>query len=313
MSDINRVAVVGCGTIGMSWASLFLAHGLDVQAYDPVPGREASLRNFIAAATTSIGRPVPADTAALRWCSELGDAVGTAQFVQENGPDAEDAKRTLLAAIDRLTPADGIIATSTSSQLRSAITAECEHPDRHIVAHPFNPPHLVPLVEILGGADWAVERATTLYRRLGRHPIVMRREMRGHIANRLTSALWREALFILQEGGASVADIDDAVRYGPGLRWAIMGPYLTYHLAGGPDGIGHFLDHLLPGHVKRWADLGTPVLDTDLKARIVQGVLDALGERSIADCTRERDAMLVALASLGATTDERRGDARGDS
>ncbi|GLS45380.1 3-hydroxyacyl-CoA dehydrogenase NAD-binding domain-containing protein [Methylobacterium brachythecii] len=313
MSDINRVAVIGCGTIGMSWASLFLAHGLEVQAYDPAPGREAPLRDFIAVATTSIGRPVPADTTALRWCMELEDAVGNVEFVQENGPDAEDAKRTLLAAIDRLTPAHSVIATSTSSQIRSAITADCRHPERHIVAHPFNPPHLVPLVEILGGADWAVERSTALYRRLGRHPIVMRREMRGHIANRLTSALWREALFILQEGGASVADIDDAVRYGPGLRWAIMGPYLTYHLAGGPGGIRHFLDHLLPGHVKRWAELGTPVLDADLEAKIVQGVLEALGDRSIADCMRARDAMLVALASLSSAADDAQDDLRGDA
>ncbi|WP_431311123.1 3-hydroxyacyl-CoA dehydrogenase NAD-binding domain-containing protein [Methylobacterium nigriterrae] len=293
-----RIAIVGCGTIGKSWASLFLAHGFEVHAYDPTPGHEAPLRAFVAAATTSLGHPVPADTRALRCHRELAEAVGTAQFVQENGPDAEEAKRVLLAQIDRLVPDDCVVATSTSSQLRSAITADCRHPDRHIVAHPFNPPHLIPLVEILGGADWAVERAVNLYRNVGRHPIIMRREMRGHIANRLTSALWREALFILQEGAASVADIDDAVRYGPGLRWAVLGPYLTYHLAGGPGGIQHFLDHLGPGHVKRWADLGTPVLDADLVEKVVRGVREAVGDRSIAECVEARDAMLLALASL---------------
>lgn len=296
--ETMRIAIVGCGTIGMSWASLFLAHGFEVHAYDPAPGREALLRAFIATATASLGHPVAADTSALHYHADLADAVSTAQFVQENGPDSEEMKRALLAQIDRLVPDDCIVATSTSSQLRSAIVADCQHPDRHIVAHPFNPPHLVPLVKILGGAEWAVERAVGLYRRLGRHPIVMRREMRGHIANRLTSALWREALFILQEGAASVSDIDDAVRYGPGLRWAVAGPYLTYHMAGGPGGIRHFLDHLGPGHVKRWADLGTPVLDADLEEKVVQGVRDAVGVRSMAECVEARDAMLLALASI---------------
>lgn len=296
MASISRVAVIGCGTIGASWASLFLAHGLEVSAYDPDPGAAARLEGFVAKARDLLGDGDGATWDALRFTTDFASAVDRAQFVQENGPDAADAKISLLHDIDEAAPPDVVVASSTSSQLRSVITRECRFADRHIVAHPFNPPHLVPLVEVVGGAAWAVEAACGFYRRLGRRPIVLRREMLGHIANRLTSALWREALHILDQGGASVGDIDDAVRYGPGLRWAVMGPHLTYHLAGGTGGISHFLEHLGPGHERRFADLGTDVRLTEpLKRKLVDGVQEEAAGRSILDLERDRDEKLLKL------------------
>ena len=299
VAPIRRVAVVGCGTIGASWAAFFLAHGLDVVATDPAPNAEDRLRAFVARATHQLRELGASGDGRLSFVGDLGEAVASADFVQENGPDAEAAKIDLLAAIDRAAPPAAIVATSTSSQLRSRIVAECRHPERHIVAHPFNPPHLIPLVEIVGGADWAVAKARAFYASLGKKPIVLRREMRGHIANRLTSALWREAVHLVEQEVASVADIDDALRFGPGLRWALMGAHLTYHLGGGEGGIRNFLDHLGPGHELRWRDLGSDVrLTEDLKTRLTEGVLAEAGDRSIEDLERERDAKLIALLRL---------------
>jgi 3-hydroxyacyl-CoA dehydrogenase len=298
MTSVSRVAVIGCGTIGASWASLFLAHGLEVSAYDPDSGAASRLERFIAQARDLLGDGAVANWEALHFTTDLATAVDGAQFVQENGPDAEDAKVTLLHQLDEAVPADVVIASSTSSQLRSVITRECRFGERHVVAHPFNPPHLVPLVEVVGGADWAVDMACGFYRQLGRYPIVLRREMLGHIANRLTSALWREALYILEQGGASVSDIDNAVRYGPGLRWAVMGPHLTYHVAGGPGGISHFLAHLGPGHERRFEDLGNVRLTEPLKRKLVEGVQEEAAGRSIPELERERDEKLFKLAQL---------------
>lgn len=297
-TPVRTVAVVGCGTIGASWAALFLAHGLDVRASDPDPRAEGRLRAFLPRAQEQLARLGRTGAGTVAFTTDLEEAIAAADFVQENGPDAEEAKAALLARIDRSAPPDAIVATSTSSQLRSAIVRDCERPDRHIVAHPFNPPHLLPLVEVVGGASWAVERACAFYRSVGKRPIVLRREMRGHIANRLTSALWREALYLLDQDVASVAEIDDAVRFGPGLRWALMGSHLIYHIGGGPGGIEHFLEHLGPGHESRFADLGDVRLHPDLKARLAAGVREEAGGRSVAELEAERDEALIAILRL---------------
>lgn len=296
--EVRTVAVVGCGTIGASWAALFLAHGLDVAATDPAPGAEERLGAFLAPAREQLARLGKHGDGRLAFTPDLDEAVARADFVQENGPDAEEAKVALLARIDRAARREAVVATSTSSQLRSAIVRDCARPERHIVAHPFNPPHLLPLVEIVGGAPWAVEGACGFYRALGRRPIVLKREMRGHIANRLTSALWREALYLLDQDVASVAEIDDAVRFGPGLRWALMGSHLIYHLGGGPGGIGHFLEYLGPGHERRFADLGDVRLTEELKAKLVAGVREEAAGRSVAELAAERDEGLIAILRL---------------
>lgn len=296
---VRKVAVVGCGTIGASWTALFLAHGIDVVATDPAAGAEERLKAFIGRAIAQLRRLGATGNGRLVFEPDLAAAMSGAELVQENGPDAEAAKVRILAEIDRAAPEDAVVATSTSSQLRSAIIRECRFPERHIVAHPFNPPHLVPLVELVGGADWALAKARTFYASIGRKPITLRREMRGHIANRLTSALWREAVHLVEQDVASVADIDDALRFGPGLRWAFMGAHLTYHLGGGRGGIRSFLEHLGPGHELRWADLGTDVRLTEpLQERLIAGVLAEAAGRSLDELERDRDEKLIALLKL---------------
>ena len=294
MADIGRVAVVGGGTVGASWAALFLAHGLDVAVYDPSPEAEGVLRDYVRRAAPQLRQLGYEGEGRLRFGTDLPGVVEGARFVQENAPESEDLKRRLLADLDALLPPDAIVASSTSALLRSAIVRECTK-GRFIVAHPFNPPHLVPLVEIVGEDEAVVARARAFYAGLGRRPVVLRREMPGHIANRLASALYREAVYLVEQGVADVADIDAAISDGPGLRWAVVGPHMTYHLGGGQGGVRHYLAHLGPSQVRRWASLGSPDLTPDLQDKIAQGVADEAAGRSIADLERERDRLLLAI------------------
>ncbi|HEY0877894.1 MAG TPA: 3-hydroxyacyl-CoA dehydrogenase NAD-binding domain-containing protein [Zeimonas sp.] len=289
------VAVVGCGTVGASWAALFVAHGVNVQATDLSASAEPRLREFVERAREPLAALGCTGAGRLDFTTQLERALDGAGFVQENAPENEALKRALLARIDRLVPPEVVIAGSTSSLLRSRLVVDCAHPGRHISAHPFNPPHLVPLVEIVGEDDDAVARAVRLYRALGRRPVVLHREMPGHIANRLSSALWREAVYLVEQGVASVEDIDAAMTYGPGLRWAIFGPHMTYHLGGGVGGIEHYLEHLGPSQARRWASLGTPVFDDATKRALVDGVREEADGRSIEALEAERDRLLVAL------------------
>lgn len=295
MAKIKRVAVVGGGMIGASWSALFLAHGLDVVAYDPSPEAEAPLRDYVIQALAQLKALGCEGQGRLRFEPNLPRAVEGAGFVQENAPEREDLKRRLLAELDGLLPPDVIVASSTSALVRSAIVQDCVNKGRFIVAHPFNPPHLVPLVELVGEDEGVITRARMLYAELGQRPVVLRREMPGHIANRLSSALYREAVYLVEQGVASVADIDAAISNGPGLRWAIMGPHMTYHLGGGQGGIAHYLSHLGPSQERRWASLGTPSLTPEVQARIVEGVAEAAAGRSISDLEQERDRLLLAI------------------
>jgi 3-hydroxyacyl-CoA dehydrogenase len=229
---IQRVAVVGTGVIGASWAALFLARGLKVFACDPAPNAEAALHRQLAA-HWSVLRPDAPDDAwrqDLRFSAHLPDAVADADFVQENGPERLDVKRALYAELDAASPEAAVLATSSSTLLVSDVQAGCPRfPQRVVLGHPFNPPHLIPLVEVVGGkatSDLAIETAVAFYARIGRKPVRLKREIFGHIANRLQAALWQEAFHLLQEGIASVADLDAAIAHGPGLRWALLGPFL---------------------------------------------------------------------------------------
>lgn len=293
MTPIHRVAVIGCGTVGASWAALFLAHGLEVAAYDPAPGAEERLRAFVERARGQLAELGAIREGALRVAADLPGALAGADFVQENAPENEDFKRGFLAEIDALTRPEAIIASSTSALLRSQIVADCATPGRIIVAHPFNPPHLVPLVELVGADEDVLARAAAFYRGLGRRPVTLRREMPGHIANRLASALYREAVFLVEQGVASVADIDAALCNGPGLRWAAMGPHMTYHLGGGQGGIEHYLTHLGPSQVRRWEALGAPALTPEVQRRIVEGVAEEAAGRGIPELEERRDRALI--------------------
>lgn len=294
-TGVRRAAVVGTGTVGASWAALFVAHGIDVVATDPGPDAEAKLRAFVEGALVQLRALGSTGTGGLRFVPDVAEAVAAADLVQENAPEDLALKRRLLAEIDRLAPPGALVASSTSALLRSAMVADCATPDRIVVAHPFNPPHLVPLVEIVAADAAAAGRAAAVYRALGRRPVVLRREMEGHIANRLASALYREAVNLLAEGVAGVAEIDAALCHGPGLRWALMGPHMAYHLGGGEGGIAGYLAHLGPSQARRWASLGAPAFTPEVQARIVAGVAAEARGLGVAELAERRDRGLMAV------------------
>jgi carnitine 3-dehydrogenase len=306
---IERVAVIGAGTIGASWAALFLAHGLEVAVHDPAPKTEARVRGFVARAwptLTRLGLGERADPERLRFHADPAEAARGASFVQENGPENLAAKQALFARMEQGLEPDAIVASSTSGLLPSDLQAGRTLPERYLVAHPFNPPHLMPLVELVGGRATAVpvlDRSAAFYRSVGKRPITIRREMKGHVANRMQVALYREAIHLALEGVASIEDIDAAIAYGPGLRWAIMGPHMLHHLAGGEGGLRHLLEHIGPGIESWWNDLGHPDLSPEVIDRLVL-MFEASNARGIQDLAAERDALLVAL--LESLTEARR-------
>ncbi|MEU6932917.1 3-hydroxyacyl-CoA dehydrogenase NAD-binding domain-containing protein [Streptomyces sp. NPDC046374] len=291
-----KVAVVGTGVIGASWTTLFLEYGHEVVATDPAPGAEARLR---AAVTAPQER--------LSFTPDLAVAVADAGFVQENGPERPELKDEVFAVLDAAAPPGTILASSSSGLLPSRIQQACAaHPERVLVGHPFNPPHLIPLVEVVPGertSEGAVDAAMAFYRTLGRHPIRLRQELPGHVANRLQAALWREAYSLVERGAASVADIDAAIAHGPGLRWALLGPFLNQHLSGGHGGIAHVLEHLGPPMEEWWADLGAPRLTPELTRAITEGVADELGGTPEAELVAARDTLLNLLLDAKKRTD----------
>jgi carnitine 3-dehydrogenase len=304
---VTRVAVVATGVIGASWTALFLSRGLDVVATDPAPGAEDRLREAVAAAwpvLTQTGLAGDASTDRLTFTPDVADAVTGVDFVQENGPEREDLKRDLFATLDAHTPPEAVIASSSSFLPPSRIQAGCpRHPDRVLVGHPFNPPHLIPLVEVVGGehtTDLAIEQAMAFYRSVGKRPIRVRQELPGHIANRLQAALWREAYALVEQGAATVADIDTAIAHGPGLRWALLGPFLNKHLSGGAGGIAHDLEHLGPPTERIWETLGTPQMTPELAARIIAGVDEELAGKDLTAIVAERDRVLLQLLAAKA-------------
>jgi carnitine 3-dehydrogenase len=300
-SQIQQVAIIGTGVIGSGWAAHFLAQGLDITAFDPAPGAEAKLRQAVSAAwpaLTRLGLRQGADQTRLIFAQSLEAAVSTAQFIQESAPERLPLKQSLLAQIDAAAPPEAVISSSTSGFAATDLQAECPNPHRVVVGHPFNPPYLIPLVEVVGGErtdkeiiDWTME----FYTAVGKRPLRLSRELPGFVANRLQEALWREALHMVNEGMATVSEIDAAIVDGPGLRWAIMGPLLIFHLAGGEGGMGHMLDHFDPNEFANWSKLLAPQITAELRQKMVDGCLKEANGRTIADLERERDACLVAV------------------
>jgi carnitine 3-dehydrogenase len=289
-SAIRRIAVVGCGLIGSSIARLVIERGLDVAIYDP---DDAARRRLEASAVTW-----PAAAGRLSVHAELGDALRGADFVLEAAPERLPVKRELLAQIEAHVGTAVVIATATSSLLVSDMQPAMAYPQRLVAAHPFNPPHLVPLIEVAGSvstSEEALDTTVEFFKRLGRRPVRLQREAVGHIANRLSSALYQEAVNIVASGIATVADVDDAMRFGPGLRWAVMGPHMLYHLGAGEGGYARYLEHLGPTQEARWADLGTPRLDGPTRQRLVEGVEIEAAGRAISTLCEERDRALLAI------------------
>jgi 3-hydroxyacyl-CoA dehydrogenase len=303
---IRRIAIVGTGVIGASWAAQYLARGFDVIATDPAPNAEANLRKYVDDAwtvLTSIGLSPGASRDRLEFTTDMRKALGNADLVQENGPERVDFKIKLYTEMDALTPPDSLIASSSSTLTMSVVQAKCEHPERCVIGHPFNPPHVIPLVEVVGGAKTspaAIERALAFYKSIGKQAILLRKEVPGHVANRLQSALYREVLYLIEQGVLSVADADDAVSWGPGLRWGVMGPSLQFHLGGGAGGIQHFIEHLLPAMEPLWKVLGTPGLTPEFKQRLADGVREEAAGRSVEQLAEAENEVIVGLLRLRA-------------
>src|ERR1700754_4840680 len=301
---IRRIAIVGTGVIGASWAALFLAHGLDVIATDPAPNAEENLREYIDnawPALEQLGVAPGASKARLSFAAKLSDALEGVDLVQENGPERPDFKIKLFADMDALTPETTILASSSSGIPIGISQSSCKHPERCVIGHPFNPPHLIPLVEVVGSektSSETIERSIGFYASIGKRPIHVKKEVVGHVANRLQAALYREIVYLIDQGVLSVTDADAAVSWGPGLRWGLMGPNLLFHLAGGQGGIQHFMEHLAGPMTTWWKDLGNPEFTPDLKEKIVQGVLTEAGNQSIDELAEERDRLLLGLLAL---------------
>lgn len=304
--DVRTVTCVGAGVIGGGWVAYFLARGYDVIAWDPAPDAEARLRHLVDAAwpsLTELGLAEGADRGRLTYEPDLARAVAGTDFVQESAPEDLALKVRLLADLDAATPAHVVISSSTSGYPMSDMQVSCERPGRTVVGHPFNPPYLIPLVEVVGGRESdadAVEWTSAFYRVAGKSVITMDREVPGFIANRLQEALWREALHMVAAGEATVEQIDQSIVDGPGLRWPVMGPMLTFHLAGGQGGMAHMLDHFGPSLLEPWTRLVAAELTPTLRDAVVDGCDREAQGRTIDDLVAERDAGVIAvLRALG--------------
>ena len=292
--------------IGGGWAAYFLAKGYRVVVWDPASDAEQRVRHVVDRAwpaLTELGLAPGAMTADLAFEPDLGAACAQADFVQESAPESLELKRTLLADIDASTPVDVVIASSTSGYGMSEMQDQCAHPERTVVGHPFNPPYLIPLVEVVGGSGTSPEVvawASDFYRHAGKSVITMDREVPGFIANRLQEALWREALHMVAAGEATVEQIDLSITDGPGLRWPIHGPMLTFHLAGGQGGMAHMLDHFGPSLLSPWTRLVAAELTPQLRDAVVAGCEREADGRSIDELVAERDRGVIAiLRALG--------------
>ncbi|MQA09777.1 MAG: L-carnitine dehydrogenase [Pseudonocardiaceae bacterium] len=300
-AEVRRIACIGAGVIGGGWVALFLARGYRVTAWDPAPDAEAKLRRLVDTAwpaLTELGLAEDASAENLAVAPTLPEAVADAEFVQESVPENLDVKRDLLARIDAATPPGVVISSSTSGYGMTEMQTECANPERLVVGHPFNPPYLIPLVEVVGGKHtepWAVDWASAFFEAAGKSVITMDREVPGFIANRLQEAIWREALHMVANGEATVEQIDASITEGPGLRWPLLGPCLTFHLAGGEGGMAHMLDHFGPSLRSPWTRLEAPELTEELRERMVSGCAEAAEGRSIHELVRDRDRAVIAV------------------
>jgi 3-hydroxyacyl-CoA dehydrogenase len=314
--QVRRIAIIGTGVIGASWAAQYLARGFDVIAANPNPKAESQLRKNIDAGwkeLTIIGLSPGATRDRLTFTSNTKEALSNADFVQENAPERPDFKIKLFTEIDDATPTDSIIASSSSGITMSVIQSGCKHPERCVIGHPFNPPHMIPLVEVVGGKKTspdAIKQAMAFYAAIGKKPIHLRKEMIGHAANRLQAALYREVVYLIEQGVLSVEDADAAVSWGPGLRWGVMGPSLLWHLGGGEGGIRHFMEHLMDPLAAMMKNLGNPEITSEVKQTITQGVLHEAGNRSVEQLAQEESDMLLGLLRIRAGVGQKEGSSK---
>src|SRR2546425_1779768 len=302
---IRRIAIIGTGVIGASWSSLFLAKGLQVVATDIAPNAESALRKFVETAWPALkrlGLSPGASQSNLKFTADLAQALAGADLVQENGPERIDFKQKLYGELDQMLPPDVIIASSSSGLTMSEIQKGARsHPERCVIAHPFNPPHLIPLVEIVGGAktsEATIQRAAEFYTSIGQRTVRLNKEVPGHVANRLQAALAREVYHLVADGIVSAADVDTALCWGPGLRWGIMGNMMLNHLGGGQGGIEHFFQQFTGPMTAWWKVLGQPVLTPGAQKKLIDSVHAEVGSRTIEELEAERDEILLGLLEL---------------
>jgi 3-hydroxyacyl-CoA dehydrogenase len=303
---IHRIAIVGTGVIGASWATFYLSRGFEVVATDPAPNAEANLRKYVADAWETLaaaGLPPQASSQRLQFDPSMQSALSKADFVQENGPERPDFKIKLFAEMDDATPPDSIIASSSSGLTMDVIQSGCKRPERCVIGHPFNPPHIIPLVEVVGGAKTSVEtieRSMEFYGSIGMKPVRLNKALPGHVANRFQAAIYKEVLYLVQQGVLSIEDADIAICYGPGLRWGVMGPSLQWHIGGGEGGIQHFMEHLMAPLEGLMGALGTPDMTDALKKTVTDSVLKEAGSRSVEQLAKAENEVLLGLLALRA-------------
>jgi 3-hydroxyacyl-CoA dehydrogenase len=302
-ADVRRVAVLGGGLIGRSWTAIFLAAGRAVAVYDPVPATEARVREAVETSWPVLQRLGLARTAApeaeLVFFEDPRAAVEGADFVQESVPERVDVKHEVYASIEPALSDGAVVASSASGLTLSELQGGWSDPSPLVLGHPFNPPHLIPLVEVMGNertAPGVVAAARRFYESVGKVTIEVKREVPGHVANRLQAALWREAIHLVNEGVASVSDVDTAISSGPGLRWAVMGPTLLFHLGGDDGGLAAFCERYSDSFNRWWDDLGDPRLDEATSARLVQGLASATDE-DLETLVARRDARITAVVA----------------
>lgn len=302
MTDIKKVAAIGGGVIGGGWIARFLLNGLDVNVYDPAPEARKRTETMIAHGARALSSltmiPLP-ERGALTFCNSLQEAVSDADFIQESAPERLDLKQSILAEIDKYAAPDALICSSTSGLMPTDLQKDLHHPERMMVGHPFNPVYLLPLVEICGGEKTttnAKQAASDFYASVGMKPLILRKEIDAFIADRIMEAYWREALWLVKDGVATVEEIDDAIRYGPGLRWAMMGTFQVYRVAGGDNGMRHFLSQFGPSLKWPWTKLmDVPDLDDDLINTITDQSDAQANGMSIRALEEKRDDGLVAI------------------
>jgi len=301
MAKKKIVSIIGTGVIGAGWAARFIASGHHVQAYDPSPRSLKKLKTDVKKALISlskIGLHKNASIKNLTYHNNLKDALKDTSFVQENAPEKEKLKTSLLKEIDQLLDKKILIASSSSGLLPTKIQSKCKFPNRVLIGHPFNPVYLLPLVEIVKGKKTSQQSALKLkkiYESIGMKPLMVRKEIEGYISDRLQEALWRESLHLIKDGIASTEEIDDAIVYGPGLRWAFMGVCLTFHLAGGEEGMKHMLEQFGPALKLPWTKLKAPELNKKLKDHMISGTKKQAGKFSIDDLEKQRDFFLIEI------------------
>ncbi|WP_152047504.1 3-hydroxyacyl-CoA dehydrogenase NAD-binding domain-containing protein [Aureimonas psammosilenae] len=297
------IAILGAGLIGCSWAALFAASGRRIHLYDSHADAGVQFARFWEGVKDTLAEMGFAHTGSppeFRVFGSAAEAVAEASFVQECIPERLDAKRRLYAEIEPALPAGTVVATSSSGLKLSDLQVGWRNPSHLVIAHPFNPPHIIPLVELYGNeatAPEALDVSRALYESCGKKTITLKREVMGHVANRLQAALWREAIHLVAEDVVSVSDVDTAISAGPGMRWAVMGPHMLLNLGGGPAGIRAYCEQFRDSYALWWDDLGKPQLDAETVDKLVEGLREEIGARDYDALRRERDAKIVALLS----------------